>query len=48
MNFKDLGLSDKTIKAIEEVGVKKPTTVQVDVIPSILEGKDITQNLNNV
>lgn len=41
MNFKDLGLSDKTIKAIEEVGVKKPTTVQVDVIPSILEGKDI-------
>lgn len=41
MNFKDLGLSEKTIKAIEEMGVKKPTTVQVDVIPSILEGKDI-------
>ena len=41
MNFKDLGLSEKTIKAIEETGIKKPTTVQIDVIPSILEGKDI-------
>lgn len=41
MNFKDLGLSEKTIKAIEETGIKKPTTVQTDVIPSILEGKDI-------
>lgn len=41
MNFKDLGLSEKTIKAIEEMGVKKPTTVQIDVIPSILDGKDI-------
>ncbi len=41
MNFKDLGLSEKTIKAIEELGIKKPTTVQIDVIPSILEGKDI-------
>ena len=41
MNFRDLGLSEKTIKAIEEIGIKKPTTVQIDVIPSILEGKDI-------
>ena len=41
MNFKDLGLSDKTINAIEEVGITEPTTVQVDVIPSILEGKDV-------
>ena len=41
MNFKDLGLSEKTIKAIEEIGIRKPTTVQIDVIPSILEGKDI-------
>lgn len=41
MNFKDLGLSANTIKAIEELGIKKPTTVQIDVIPSILEGKDI-------
>jgi len=41
MNFKDLGLSEKTIKAIDEFGIKEPTTVQMDVIPSILQGKDV-------
>lgn len=41
MNFKDLGLSEATIKAIEEIGIANPTTVQTDVIPSILAGKDI-------
>ena len=41
MNFADLGLSDKTIKAIDEFGIKEPTTVQSDVIPSILQGKDV-------
>lgn len=41
MNFQDLGLSADTIKAIEEVGIKAPTTVQADVIPSILDGKDV-------
>lgn len=41
MNFKDLGLSEKTIKAINEAGIMAPTTVQADVIPSVLEGKDV-------
>lgn len=41
MNFADLGLSEKTIKAIDECGFNEPTTVQADVIPSILEGKDV-------
>lgn len=41
MNFLELGLSEQTIKAIEELGVSQPTTVQVDVIPSILAGKDV-------
>lgn len=41
MNFADLGLSEKTIKAINEAGIKTPTTVQADVIPSVLEGKDV-------
>lgn len=41
MNFADLGLSEHTIKAIEEFGITEPTTVQADVIPSILQGKDI-------
>ncbi len=41
MEFKDLGLSKETLKAIEELGIQTPTTVQTDVIPSVLEGKDI-------
>lgn len=41
MNFADLGLSEKTIKAINESGMTAPTTVQADVIPSILSGKDV-------
>ena len=41
MEFKDLGLSEPTIQAITELGISHPTTVQSDVIPSVLEGKDI-------
>ena len=41
MEFKDLGLSEATIQAIEELNMAHPTTVQSDVIPSVLEGKDI-------
>ena len=41
MEFKELGLSKQTIQAIEELNIKHPTTVQGDVIPSVLEGKDI-------
>lgn len=41
MEFKELGLSEATISAIEEMNIKHPTTVQADVIPSVLEGKDI-------
>lgn len=41
MKFSELGLSDQTIRAIEEFGIVEPTTVQADVIPSILEGKDV-------
>lgn len=41
MNFKDLGLSEETIKAIDEFGITEPTSVQADVIPSILQGRDI-------
>ena len=41
MNFSDLGLSENTIKAIEEQGIKEPTTIQADVIPSVLQGNDI-------
>lgn len=41
MDFKELGLSEKTIQAITEAGITAPTTVQSDVIPSILHGKDV-------
>ena len=41
MDFKELGLSEKTIQAINEAGYTTPTTVQADVIPSILNGKDV-------
>ena len=41
MNFLNLGLSEKTVKAINESGIVAPTTVQTDVIPAILEGKDV-------
>lgn len=41
MDFSQLGLSEKTIKAINEAGITSPTTVQADVIPSILAGKDV-------
>lgn len=41
MNFKELGLSEKTIKALREAGINTPTTVQTDVIPSVLQGKDV-------
>ncbi len=41
MTFLELGLSSHTIRAIEEFGIVEPTTVQSDVIPSILEGKDV-------
>ncbi len=41
MKFSELGLSEETIKAIDEFGISEPTTVQADVIPAILEGRDI-------
>ena len=41
MNFSDLGLGEKTVKAINGWGFERPTTVQADVIPAILQGKDI-------
>ncbi len=41
MPFKKLGLSDKTLKAIEEVGYESPTPIQEKTIPLLREGKDV-------
>ena len=39
--FRDLGLSDACLAAIEAIGWSKPTPIQSKAIPSGLEGKDI-------
>ena len=41
MSFKDLGLLEELLRAITEQGYTKPTPIQQQAIPSILEGSDI-------
>ena len=41
IQFKDLGLSDKIVQAVEEKGYKIPTPIQAQGIPAVLEGKDV-------
>lgn len=40
-NFKDLGLSEPILKALDEMGFEEPTGVQARAIPSILNGQDV-------
>ena len=41
MTFKDLGLSEKVLKAVADAGYKTPTEIQKQAIPPALEGKDV-------
>ncbi len=41
MTFKDFGISEDILKALEKLGYKNPTEVQEKVIPAAIEGKDI-------
>lgn len=41
MNFSDYHLSSELLKAIEMLNYKKPTQVQEQVIPAVLDGRDI-------
>ncbi|MDG2311278.1 MAG: DEAD/DEAH box helicase, partial [Flavobacteriales bacterium] len=41
MSFKDLGLSDSIIDAIQQIGYDTPTPIQAQAIPSVLEGRDL-------
>tara|TARA_B100001027_G_scaffold126457_1_gene87332 strand:+ start:1210 stop:2427 length:1218 start_codon:yes stop_codon:yes gene_type:complete len=41
MNFSELGLDPKILKAIEELGYIKPTPIQEMSIPPILQGRDL-------
>ena len=40
-NFKDLGLGKKVLKAIETLGFEKPSKIQKEIIPFILDGYDV-------
>lgn len=42
MTFRDLGLSDKLLTAIEASGYTDPTPIQAKAIPQVLMGSDIT------
>ena len=41
ITFKDLGLSDKMLKALEKKGYGYPTTIQQQAIPEFLQWKDV-------
>jgi len=42
--FKELGLSEKLVKILEELRIITPTEIQAETIPLILKGKDVTGN----
>jgi len=41
MNFSDLNLSPTILKALTEKGYDKPTPIQAQAIPAVLQGRDI-------
>ena len=41
MTFKELGLAEPILKALEAEGYEKPTPIQVQAIPILLKGKDL-------
>ncbi|HIH11716.1 TPA: DEAD/DEAH box helicase [Candidatus Woesearchaeota archaeon] len=41
MNFKELHVKDEIVRALHEIGIDEPTSIQVKAIPVIVEGKDL-------
>ncbi len=41
MNFEDLGLGPKTLKAVAETGYTEPTPIQAEAIPHVLAARDV-------
>jgi ATP-dependent RNA helicase DeaD len=41
VTFADLGLSDKVLKALSDVGYEKPSAIQAATIPPLLAGRDV-------
>jgi ATP-dependent RNA helicase DeaD len=39
--FAELGLTERTLKALREVGYEAPSPIQEQAIPSLLEGRDV-------
>jgi ATP-dependent RNA helicase DeaD len=39
--FAELGLSEQTLKALQDVGYESPSPIQEQAIPSLLEGRDV-------
>ena len=44
--FEKLGLSEELLKSINELGFEKPTPIQENIIPVILEGYDVRNRKN--
>jgi ATP-dependent RNA helicase RhlE len=40
-NFESLGLGDKFLRALNEVGYEQPTPIQARAIPELLDGRDL-------
>ena len=41
MNFNDLNLSDSITRSLKDQGYEKPTPIQEEVIPAILNKSDV-------
>lgn len=41
MTFRDLGLGDQVLRAVEDAGYSEPTPIQAQAIPYVLMGRDI-------
>jgi ATP-dependent RNA helicase DeaD len=39
--FADLGLSETTLQALRDVGYEKPSPIQEQAIPPLLQGRDV-------
>ncbi|MBM9458741.1 DEAD/DEAH box helicase [Nocardioides sp. zg-536] len=41
VTFADLGLGDRILKALSDVGYESPSAIQAETIPHLLEGRDV-------
>ena len=39
--FADLGLGDRILKALKDIGYESPSAIQAETIPHLLEGRDV-------